>query len=160
MKKVPSSQIQSVGLTDGANNFITTGNINGMSVVQPKAGLEDYSQIQEYIRSKLKDGYITKENANVTILNGSDTVGLASDKATELKSYGYNIGTIANAPTSTNETTQIIDLSHGTKKYTLNYLKNRFNFQTVGTQLPEGVVAGNANIVIILGADAATTNQN
>jgi LCP family protein required for cell wall assembly len=155
MKKVPSSQIQSVGLTDGTNSFVTTGNINGMSVVMPKAGLEDYSKIQEYIRSKLKDGYIAKENANITILNGSGTAGLATTKAEELKSYGYNVGKVDNAPTDDYEQTKIIDLSGGSKKYTLNYLKNRLNVDSVGTQLPAGIVANGANIVIILGSDAS-----
>lgn len=155
MKKIPSNQIQSVGLTDGANNFVTTGNINGMSVVMPKAGLEDYSQIQAFIRSKLKDGYITKENANIAIFNGSGISGLATTKSTELKSYGYNVGTVTNAPTEDYTQTQIIDLSNGAKKYTLNYLKNRFSVTTVSKQLPAGVVATGANIVIILGSDAA-----
>lgn len=160
MKKIPSAQIQSVGLTDGTNSFVTTGTINGMSVVMPKAGLEDYTKIQEYIRSKLKDGFITKENANITVLNGSGVAGLATDKSDELKSYGYNVGTVANAPTDEYVQTRIIDLSHGSKKYTLNYLKNRFNVQNVDTQLPTGVVPGSANIVIILGTDASADSQN
>lgn len=160
MKKIPSNSIQSVGLTDQGANLITTGNINGMSVVMPKAGLEDYSKIQEYVRTKLKDGYIAKENANITILNGSGTAGLASTKAEELKSYGYNIGTIANAPTEDYATTQIIDLSNGSKKYTVNYLKKRFGVQEVSKVLPQGIVAGGANIVIILGSDATLSQQN
>lgn len=160
MKKIPSSQIQSVGLTDGGNNFLTTGNMNGLSIVQPRAGLEDYTAIQAFIRSKLKDGYITQENANVTILNGTVTPGLATDKATELKTYGYNIGTVDNAPTPDYDTTQIIDLSHGNKKYTLNYLKQRYSVTTTTTTLPTGIVQGTADIVIILGQDATLTNQN
>ena len=159
VKKIPSSSIQSVGLTDQGANFLTTGNINGMSVVMPKAGLEDYSKIQEFIRSKLKDGYIAKENANITLLNGSGVAGLATSKSDELKSYGYNIGTVANAPTEDYSSTKIIDLSGGAKKYTLNYLKNRFNVQNVDTQLPPGITAGSANIVIILGTDAASSTQ-
>jgi hypothetical protein len=159
MKKVPSNQIQSVGLTDGTNSFVTTGNINGMSVVMPKAGLEDYSKIQAFIRSKLKDGFIAKENATITVLNGSGVAGLASTKADELKSYGYNIGTVANAPTEDYQQTKIIDLSNGSKKYTLNYLKNRLSVQTTDKQLPAGVVASGANIVIILGSDAASTTN-
>lgn len=159
MKKIPSNQIQSVGLADGTSSFVTTGNINGLSVVIPKAGLEDYSKIQQFIRSKLQDGYITREKANITILNGSGTSGLATTKSDELKSYGYTIGTVANAPTEEYSSTKIIDMSGGAKKYTLNYLKKRFNVQNVDTQLPPGIVAGQANIVIILGSDAASSTQ-
>lgn len=157
MKRIPSNNIQSVGLAEEGNSFVTTGNINGLSVVIPKAGLEDYAKIQTYIRSKLKDGYIAKENATITILNGSGTAGLATMKAEELKSYGYNVQTVANAPTEDYTKTKIIDLSAGTaasKKYTLNYLKKRLNAPTIDKQLPAGIVAGEANIVIILGTDA------
>lgn len=160
MKKIPNNQIQSVGLADPPNHFLTTGNINGLSTVQPRAGLEDYTAIQAFVRSKMKDGYITQENANVTVLNGTVTPGLATDKADELKSYGYNIGTVDNAPTTDYTATTIIDLSNGTKKYTLNYLKNRYHVQTVTKTLPAGIVQGKANIVIILGTDAPATTQN
>jgi LCP family protein required for cell wall assembly len=159
MKKIPNNDIQSVGLAENGNSFVTTGNINGMSVVMPKAGLEDYSKIQTYIRSKLKDGYIARENANITILNGSGSAGLATVKSDELKSYGYNVGTVANAPTEDYAQTKIIDLSKGSKKYTINYLKNRLAIQTIDTQLPQGIVPGTANIVIILGRDATSTSN-
>lgn len=159
MKNIPSNQIQSVGLAENGNSFVTTGNINGMSVVIPKAGLEDYSKIQAYIRSKLKDGYIAKENANITILNGSGVAGLATEKAEELKSYGYNVGIVDNAPTEDYAETQVIDLSKGSKKYTLNYLKKRFSVNTTGSQLPTGIVPGSANIVIILGQNATSSQQ-
>jgi LCP family protein required for cell wall assembly len=159
-KKIPSNQVQSVGLTDAGNNFLTTGNINGLSVVEPRAGLEDYTAIQAFIRSKLKDGYISQENANITLLNGTVTPGLASDKATELKSYGYNIGTVDNAPTTDYTSTKIVDLSGGKKKYTLNYLKQRYHVTSATTTLPPGIVQGNADIVIILGPDATLSTQD
>ncbi len=158
MKRIPTSSIQSVSLVEPGNSFLTTGNVNGLSVVMPTAGLEDYSKIQTYIRSKLKDGYIAKENANITVLNGTARPGLATDKADELKSYGYNIGTVGNAPTDNYSKTTIVDLSGGSKKYTVNYLKKRLNVDATTTQLPQGVVAGTANIVIIIGTDETPPN--
>jgi len=158
LKKISNTNIKSVGLGDASNNLITTGNMNGISIDQPKAGLSDYSAIQAYVRSALKDGYITKENANVTVLNGTVTPGVASVEANKLKSYGYNVGTVDNAPTTDYSTTQIIDLSHGADKYTLNYLKERYNVSTVSSTLPAGITAGNAKIVVIIGLDEASTN--
>jgi len=158
MKKIPNNQIQSIGLADGENNFLTTGNINGLSTVQPRAGLEDYTAIQAFVRTKLKDGYIAQENANITILNGTVVPGLATDIADELKPYGYVIDKVDNAPTPDYSQTEIYDLSGGTKKYTVNYLKNRYHVTSVKKQLPAGIVQGKASIVIILGQDAATTN--
>ncbi len=160
MKKIPNDQIQSVGLADGQNSFITTGTLNGLSIVQPKAGLEDYSQIQGFVRSKLKDGYIAKEAAKVSVLNGTVTPGLAGEKADELKTYGYNVTTVANAPTTDYDKTTIVDMSGGTKKYTLSYLKTRHHVDTVSKTLPTGIVQNGADIVIILGQDATLTTQN
>ncbi len=160
MKKVPNNQIQSVGLADPPNNFLTTGNINGLSIVQPRAGLEDYTKIQAFVRSKLKDGYIAKENAKVSVLNGTVVPGLATEKSDELKTYGYNVMAVGNAPTPDYDKTTIVDFSKGTKKYTLGYLKTRYHVQTVTTTLPAGIVHGTEDIVIILGQDATTITQN
>jgi LCP family protein required for cell wall assembly len=160
-KKISNDKVQSVGLADTSTSYVTTGNINGLSVVQPKAGLEDYTAIQSFVRSKLKDGYISQENAKVTVLNGTVTPGLATEKAADLKSYGYNVGTVDNAPTNDFTTTQIIDTNpQKSKKYTLNYLKNRYHITSISTTLPTGIVRGGADIVIILGSDAAVSTQN
>jgi LCP family protein required for cell wall assembly len=158
VKKIKNTNIQSAGLGDSSVNLITTGNMNGMSIDEPKAGLTDYSAIQAYVRGILKDGYLAKENANVTVLNGTVTPGVASTAAATLKSYGYNVGTVDNAPTTDYATTKIIDLTHGADKYTLNYLQKRYTGATVTTTVPAGIVPGTANIIVIIGTDEATTN--
>jgi hypothetical protein len=59
----------------------------------------------------------------------------------------------ANAPSNNYATTQVIDLSNDTKKYTRNYLEQRFSL-TAGTVLPDAAIDGtNADFVIILGAN-------
>lgn len=141
----------SVGLAGPPANLVTTGNIDGQSIVKPVAGLGEYDDIKAYIRNKLKDGYILKENANITILNGTVTPGLAGEKADELKSYGYNIGTVADAPTQAYRQTVIVDLTKGKKPYTKNYLEKRFDVKVV-TKLPDQTIQpGKASFVIILG---------
>jgi LCP family protein required for cell wall assembly len=160
MKGINNDNIKSVGLTDGTNKLVTTANINGISVVEPVAGQSDFSAIQTYVRGILKDGYITKENANITVLNGSTIPGLATAKATDLKSYGYNVGTVDNAPTTNYPQTKIIDLTHGADKYTLHYLQTRYNGSAVTTTLPAGITAGTANIIVILGQNETLTSQN
>jgi LCP family protein required for cell wall assembly len=158
MKKVSNGNITSLGLGDAANKLITTGNMNGISIDEPIAGLSDFSAIQAFVRGSLKDGYLLKENANVTVLNGTVTPGVAATAATTLKSYGYNVGTVGDAATTDYATTKIIDLTHGTDKYTLHYLKQRYSGATVTTTVPAGIVPGTANIIVILGLDEATTN--
>lgn len=153
-KGINSNDIASVGLADPPNNYVITGNVGGQSIVQPRAGLTDFSEIQNYVRNALRDGYLTKENATVAVFNGTATPGLAAKKGAELKSFGYTIGTLANAPNSNYAKTIVVDLSKGQKKYTRNYLEQRFKTTAVNALPDNTIVPGNADFVIILGQDA------
>lgn len=153
-KSIPSNEIASISLVDAPNNFLTGANINGQSVQQPKAGPNDFSEIQNFVRNVLRDGYLTKEDATVAVYNGTATPGLAAKKADELKSYGYTVGTVANAPTSTYQQTIVVDLTNGQKKYTRNYLEKRFGVSAVDSIPDAAITAGDSDFVIIIGQDA------
>ena len=158
-KSIDNSNIQSIGLADPPNNFVTTADVDGLSVVEPRAGEFDYTQIQSYVRSVLVDGYLTKENASVTILNGTSTPGLATSLANTLKSYGYNVGTVASAPTLNYTQTVLVDLTNGKDKYTRNYLQERLGVQAVDS-LPDKTIQPNgADFVIIIGQNEANAVQ-
>lgn len=160
-KNITSNNIQSVGLSDPPNSFVTTGMIGNQSVVLPRAGLGNYADIQNYIRNTVKDGYLAKENANVTVLNGTSTPGLATEKANILKSYGYNVSTVGDAPTKSYTKTVIVDMTKGKKPYTAQYLKKRYNLNQTTTKLPDSTIqTQNADFVIILGEDETTNSQN
>ncbi len=153
-KQIDSSKVASVGLADPPNNYVTTSFVDGQSVVIPRAGQGNYTEIQSYIRNTLKDGYIRDENPNIMILNGTTTPGLATAKATELKSYGYSVTQVGDAPTKNYAKTILVDLRSGTKKYTKHYLEQRFNTTAV-TSVPDTTIQpGTADFVIILGADS------
>lgn len=152
-KKIDGSKVSSVGLADPPNNFVTTANISGQSVVIPRAGVEDFSEIKNYIRNALKDGFLRNENATIAVYNGTDIGGLAGRKANDLRSYGYNINVVADAPTKGYSRTVLVDLRNGQKKYTKNYLEKRLGVTAV-TSMPDGTIdPGNADFVIILGAN-------
>jgi LCP family protein required for cell wall assembly len=156
-KDINGSNVTSIGLADPPNNYLTTGNINGLSVVIPTAGQGNYTAIQSYIRNTLRDSFLKSENATVAVFNGTTTGGLATTKADELKSYGYTIGTVDNAPTKNYTKTVVVDLRNGSKKYTKNYLEKRFGVTAV-TSLPDPTIpASNADFVIILGSDQVST---
>lgn len=158
-KDVPSTKIASIGLADPPNNFVTTDNINGQSVVVPRAGLFNYTEIQSYIRNTLRDSFLKSENANIIILNGTTTPGLATLKSTELKSYGYNVTQVADAPTKNYAKTTLIDLTKGVKKYTKSYLEKRLGVTAVTTLPDKSIVTGTADFVIILGSNEASATQ-
>jgi LCP family protein required for cell wall assembly len=151
-RKVDSSTIDSVDLYD----HVEGDTVRGQSVQVPKAGIYDYSEVQAFVRTTLRDSYIAKENAEITVLNGTNTVGLAEKVANELKSYGYNVKKVGDAPTKTYTTTQIVDASsEGKPTYTLHYLERRLGGEQT-TTLPNGISAGTAKIVILVGNDASS----
>lgn len=157
--QIPSSSIFSLDLITPPHNYLTTGAINGLSVVLPRAGLNDYEDVQSYIRNALKDGFIAQENAQIVILNGTDKIGVASQKSKELKSFGYNITQVGDAPTKNYQHTVFVDLRNGAKKYTQNYLEKRLGVKATKT-LPAGITPGTADFVIILGNDTQVTSSS
>lgn len=160
VKDIGNSNVSSLDLDTAPNQYVTTGDINGQSVVEPKAGLFSYGAIQDYVRSQLQDGYLKKEHARVEVLNGTLVPGLATAKANELKSYGYDVTQVANAPTSGYDQTVVVDLTHGRDKYTKHYLEQRFNTTAV-TKVPDPAIAtGNADFILIVGNDQTATLQN
>ncbi len=144
---------ESIGLT--TENLLMSANIGGRSVLTPKAGTFDYSEIHAYIRSALPDGYIVRENAPVVVLNGTTVAGKAQEVADILKSYAYNVTKVDNASTQDYNKTIIIDLT-GKNPYTKNYLEKRFSV-TATSDIPEGLVVPEEErqgFIIIIGGDA------
>jgi polyisoprenyl-teichoic acid--peptidoglycan teichoic acid transferase len=153
--EIPGDKVASLGLADPPNVLVQTSNIDGQSVVIPKAGVGNFTTIQSFVRNALKDAFLKKEDATIAVYNGTTTNGLAGTKAEELKSFGYNIATVANAPTKNYTQTVIVDLRNGEKRYTKSYLEKRFNVTAV-TTMPDGsITPGDVDFVIILGQDAA-----
>jgi polyisoprenyl-teichoic acid--peptidoglycan teichoic acid transferase len=151
VKTIPSTKVTSVGLADPPNNYITTGSAGGQSVVMPRAGIGNYAEIQNYIRNALKDSYLRDENASIIVVNGTGKAGVATAKATELKSYGYNVSQVIDTPSATPITQNVlVDMRSGAKKYTKHYLETRLGV-TSTTKLPSGITAGTADFVIVLG---------
>lgn len=152
-KDTQSQNIKSIGLSDEPNDFLTTDMYAGQSVVIPKAGIDDYSEIQKFIRKTLIDPRIREENASVIVLNGTNTAGLAKKQADLLKSYGYNVTDSKDAPTKDYDKTVIVDLRDGNKKFTKHYLERRYKTSATG-RLPDGITAPEtADFVIIIGQE-------
>ena len=147
MKNVPSDKIASLSLTS-PDSLVTTDHVGDISVVRPKAGFGTYSDIQSYVRSQLKDGYLVKENANVFIIGATDT--LRAQTAQTLTEYGYTVAgstVIPSVPTGMT----VIDKSNGSAPYTLHYLQDRYGLSAI-TSLPMGIKVPNGmQFVIIAG---------
>ncbi len=159
-QNIGSDKVTSLGLADPPNVLVATDNIGGLSVVVPTAGLNQYDEIRSYIRNTIRDPFLKRENARVIILNGTGTAGLATATSEELKSYGYNVVSVDNAPTSDYTKSQLIDISNGTKEYTKSYIQKRLGL-TSTSNAPVGIPGTDvADFVIILGTDEITENSN
>lgn len=147
VRSIDMSKVESLGLADPPNNYVRTDRVGNQSVVRPIAGFDQNAQIQNYVRSKLRDGYLAKENAPVMVVNDRGT-------AAELKSYGYNVlsggGSVA-----TGKKTILVDLSGGKDKYTRNYLERRLGIKSTAKLPDASTKTGTAKFVIIVGNDNA-----
>lgn len=159
-QNIGADRIANIGLADPPNILVNTDNIGGQSVVVPTAGVYQYEEIHSYIRNNLRDAFLKNEDARVLILNGTSTVGLATATMEELKSYGYNVIGVDNAPTDDYVQNQLIDLTNGEKRYTKSYLEKRLKLSST-TQAPIGIPdATEVDFVIILGTDEITQTTN
>ncbi len=155
-KEIPSDKITSVGL----DKLVGGDTINGLSVQIPKAGMFDYSEIQNFVRNVMRDSFLKKENAKIMILNGTTSAGVATKKSNELKSFGYNVTSVGDAPKKDYSKTILVDLRNGVNKYTKNYLEKRLGTTTVGSLPDNSINASDADFVIILGSNETNSIQN
>jgi hypothetical protein len=102
---------------------------------------------------------LKSEDASIAVLNGSGIPGLATKKADELKSYGYKVTIVDDAPTTDNAKTIIYDKTAGVKKFTRNYLEKRLGVTVTKDTMPQDILA-QADFVVVLGKDADTQNTN
>lgn len=155
MSEIPNNKITSLDLVTPPNNLLATDNIGGLSVVLPRAGVGNYKEIQSFVRNTLKDSFLKSESASIAIYNGTNSPGLAATKAEELRSFGYNVTIVADAPSKNYPKTVLVDRTKGVKKYTKRYLEQRLKVTSVNAMPNATINPGTANFVIILGEDEA-----
>ena len=153
-KNIGQDKIVSVSLADDPI-LVTTDFVSGQSIVRPIAGLNEYGDIHTFVRNTLRDARLKQENSRVVILNGTTTAGLATAREKELKSYGYNIVSVDNAPTSDYVKSRLISLNPEKNKFTENYLTKRLGLNAENVTIEGIPTADKADFVIILGSDEA-----
>ncbi|MDX2776232.1 LCP family protein [Streptomyces caniscabiei] len=148
---IKSDNIKSVSLVEEGDMQVTTGNINGASIVQPVAGLFDYSGIHAYVSKIINANDITKEGAKVVVLNGSGVAGKAQEEADALTAEGFTITAVDNAPSDV-ATTEIYQIGEGMSA-TKAKLESLYGVKvTAGT--PPADIAEGTNFVVIIGPSA------
>lgn len=148
-KDIPSDKIKSISLVEPGNAVVTTGNYAGQSIVKPVAGIEDFTEIQSYIRGKLNT-MNGQEDAEITVLNGSTSTGVASAKAKELKAEGISVTGVGDTDANNYPEISWYDLSKGKLPKTSAKIKETLGVEAAGTTLPAGVQS-TSDFVIIIG---------
>lgn len=121
---------------------------SGQEALIPTAGMGDYSQLQYYYETLTSNNPVVKEAANVVILNGGNTDGLAKQYQQDLVPKGINVTTVADAP-SNYKTTEIMDDSGGNDPATESLLKSTFGNNIVPND--PAINTSGAAFVVILG---------
>lgn len=94
--EVKNDNIKSLKIIDAEPAILTTGQLSGISIVRPVAGIYDYSQIAAYINKNLNSDEATRENAQIGVYNGSGTAGAAQTAADKLTQKGFTVIDVGN----------------------------------------------------------------
>jgi hypothetical protein len=144
-KDIKDQDIKSISLidADGNNPPVMTGN------AQPALGMYQYDDIRALVKKKLSSNPITREEANVVVLNGSGVGGVAATESDKLTAQGFIVSGIDDAPEGTYADVEIYQI--GTDKTaTKAKLESIFGVKTKTTAPPTAVADG-TNFVIIFG---------
>ncbi|MFA7243809.1 MAG: LCP family protein [Patescibacteria group bacterium] len=153
IKDVDTSKIISKVLTNGSDGELVDSTANGAYILKPKTG--NWEQIQMIAHEIFTDPNLTKENAKIEVLNGSNKAGLGSQLSEVLKSYSYNVINVDTAKSKYPKTI-IYDYTNGAKKITLQFLKNRLSCEVVQKTSP----GNNVDIDVIIGDNYQGFNKN
>lgn len=153
-----SESIKSIDLVAEGQELMTTGNVGGASIVRPVAGLYDYSDLKQHIKKQLTASEVTKEAAEIVVLNGSGVAGLAQREADKLEEKGFIITVVDTAPEDNYADVEIYQIGEG-KPATKAKLKALFNVEKVKTGAPPIAVTDTTDFVIIFGKAPSSANQ-
>ncbi len=157
-KDIKSEDIQSISLIDGDNPIMTTGNVSGMSVVRPVAGVNDYSELRALLQQKLSADPIVREAAPVAVLNGSGVTGIAQAEADKLKTDKYTVGSVATAPAGNYAHFTLYQIGTGNGG-TASKLQQRYGIK-ITPGAPPVAVGSSIKFVLIVGPETTSTTTN
>lgn len=148
--------IQSVGLNSvaGKNLLDSYATPLGQSALIPAAGIDDFSDIQAAIKQLTSTNPVTREGANVVVLNATDTSGVASKAAKALKAKGVSVSATSDA-SATQPTSTIIDLSDGKMPGTKTLLQSLYGTNVI-TRSSYATTYYDADFIILIGTNHAT----
>jgi LCP family protein required for cell wall assembly len=164
-KAMNVSKLQSLTYTDsGTNPLLTpyTDPSSGAEALAPSAGVDDFSQLQQYYQQLTSSNPVVREAPTVVVLNGSKVIGLAHKEETALQADGFNVVAVADA-NGEYPGTMIVDNSSGQKPNSKGVLQHLYPGTTVtsdtGSTEAQEAKGYTADFVVILGDNWDGTNM-
>ena len=131
-------------------DYMTTGNINGISYVIPKAGAGSYGAVQKYVANQLSSDPRDYEEPTIAIYNASETVGLAASEKAKLEDKGYSITIVDNAPEGEYPSGISLYATTNEKAGTKRMLEEEYNYEPKSKEELPATIAPNYDFIIIL----------
>jgi len=144
---IKSQDIHTVSLIDG-DNPVMKGDGN------PSAGLYSYDDIKAFIKKNLSSDPVVREQANVTVLNGSGVAGAGQTESNKLESLGFYVNSIDNAPTGTYNGYELYVLD-SSKTATLDKIKSEYPNIVIKDGTSKYIPDNGTSFILIIG----TANQ-
>ena len=154
-QEIPSDAIQSLSLVNEGEELVATG----LGGVIPTAGSFEYAEIQAFIDKSLSSDPVTREAANIVVMNGTTTAGVALTESGRLTEAGFTVSEATNAPTNDFTRTTIYRVNKTEKNGTASALAKRYGVELVTTTPPFTVQEGVDFVVIIGTASLDTSGQ-
>jgi LCP family protein required for cell wall assembly len=151
---IKSENITTISLFGDDNSLVKSGNYNGASVVMPSAGIFEYSDLRTFLKQKLSTDSVTREGANLVVLNGSGVSGVAQTEADKLTEAGFIVSGIDNAPDGTYADVEVYQIGEGMTG-TKARLESAFGVK-VRTTEPPVAVTPDVNFVVVFGKDRSS----
>lgn len=147
---MPESSIHRLSFYEEDDRLMTTGQVGGQSVVQPSAGLFDYSAIRAYLKRTIFATPLSKEGAKVMVVNASGEAGAAGRETERLADLGIDTLDPSNSPEKIEGDYLVYQLiPDGQKSLTKQKLEELYGRVAQGN--PPFAVESDVEFVVVLG---------
>jgi len=161
-KKTDQEQINQFVLSTDEYGLLTAEtNEEGIYILRPRAGADNFTQIKALARNLLQpDPYeiITaqksKDKITVSVYNGTTKPGLAAQAAKKLQAREFQILEISNASRRDYEKTVIYNLSDKDRSKDIQLIRELLS-ANVAEQVPKNISVPDADILVIVGNSGA-----
>ena len=132
-------------------DYMTTGSIDGISYVLPRAGADNYAAIQELVALQLSNDPRAYESYSLAVFNATGEAGKASEEKTTLEKNGYVVNGIDNFTDGEFTKDYTLYYTNDNAKGTKKMLEDRYNIDAKpASEMPAGL-SKDFTFVIVIG---------